>query len=206
MRADTSANLVLAGPGLQLNNSGLTNAVGLTQLSSPSRLNVSQAARLQGSLYLNEQASADTNLAGNGQIWVQTDTPNRLKFTDDSDQDFDVAMVGGYVNDNVFLNSSRNYNSAGNFAANNILYFDDGGADTVTLEDSGSTTNWPVYTSIQLICPGSNTVTITEGSGTTLFLQDGTDTVGGGSLSQGAATIFRASTTDYIYIGDGFTT
>ena len=158
------------------------------------------------SIFIEERASSPASVAGYGQLWVETDTPNRLKFTDDTDQDFDIAVVGGYVTDNVVINSSFNFNTAGNFAANRILYYADGTNNTITLEDSGSTTNWPVYTSIQVIAPGSGAQTITEGSGTTLFLQDGTDTVGGGTISQGAATIFRASTTDYIYIGDGFTT
>jgi hypothetical protein len=158
-----------------------------------------------GVIKLGEQASADADEAGYGQIWVETDTPNRLKFTDDSGQDFDVAMVGGFVSDNVFVNVSRNFNTAGNFAANNILYYADGSNNTVTLENSSATTNWPVYTSITIIAPGSGVQTITEGTGVTLFDDTGTDLVGGCTVSQGVQTIFRASTTDYIIFGSGIT-
>ena len=42
-------------------------------------------------LLLTEQANDDTPGAGLGQVWVQTDTPNRLMFTDDTGQDIRVT-------------------------------------------------------------------------------------------------------------------
>ena len=44
-----------------------------------------------GVLFLTEQAEAESNVAGKGQIWVDTASPNILKFTDDVDTDFTVA-------------------------------------------------------------------------------------------------------------------
>ena len=190
---------------LRLENTAGSVGVTLSLLQSPTRFNVGDSMRVQGGLYLLERSAADTNVAGDGQLWVVTDTPNRLKFTDDSDQDYDVAMVGGYVNDNVFVNNSRNYNSAGNFAANNILQYDDGSNNTITLEDSTSTTNWPVYTSIQVLAPGSGVQTITEGSGTTLFDDSGTDLVGGCTVQNGIVTIYRGSSANYFIFGSGIT-
>jgi len=41
-----------------------------------------------GVLFLNEQADAEADVAGDGQIWVNTATPNELYFTDDAGTDF----------------------------------------------------------------------------------------------------------------------
>lgn len=154
-----------------------------------------------------ENSAAPADRAGWGCIWVETDTPNRLRFTDDSGQDYHVAMVGGFENDNVFSNGARNYNTAGNFAANNILYFGDGSNYTVTLGNSTGTglTNWPIHTSITIISPGSGNITITEGTSTTLYDDAGNDTVGGVTLSGGVVTIYRWDATTYIIWGSGWT-
>jgi len=45
-----------------------------------------------GSIFLTEKAAADADVAGDGQIWVETATPNVLKFTDDAGQDFDISQ------------------------------------------------------------------------------------------------------------------
>lgn len=160
-----------------------------------------------GSLYLQEKTAASADTAAYGQLWVQTDTPNRFMFTDDTGQDYHVAMVGGFENDNVFSNGSRNFNTTGNFAANNILYFGNGSNYTVTLGNSTGTglTNWPIHTSIQIIAPGSGVITITEGTSTTLYFDDGSDTVGGCTISGGVATIYRWDATTYIIWGSGLT-
>ena len=44
-----------------------------------------------GVIFLKEQAEADADVAGSGQIWVDTATPNVLKFTDDAGTDFTIA-------------------------------------------------------------------------------------------------------------------
>jgi len=46
-----------------------------------------------GVIFLNEQAEADANVAGDGQIWVNTATPNELFFTDDADTDFQLGLA-----------------------------------------------------------------------------------------------------------------
>jgi hypothetical protein len=48
-----------------------------------------------GVLTLREQAAAEADVAGLGQIWVQTATPNLLMFTDDAGTDFQVATLTG---------------------------------------------------------------------------------------------------------------
>jgi hypothetical protein len=116
-------------------------------------------------------------------------------------------MNGGYVNDNVNVNNSWNFNTTGNRSANFVSYHDDGGNDTITLGNSTGTglTNFPVYDSITILAPTSGNITITEGTSTTLYDETGTDTVGGVVLSGGAVTIFRASATKYIIWGNGYT-
>jgi hypothetical protein len=44
-----------------------------------------------GVINLIEQAEADANVAGRGQLWVNTATPNELYFTDDADTDFQIG-------------------------------------------------------------------------------------------------------------------
>lgn len=48
-----------------------------------------------GVIYLKEQAEADPDVAGSGQLWVDTATPNILMFTDDAGTDFQVATLTG---------------------------------------------------------------------------------------------------------------
>jgi hypothetical protein len=48
-----------------------------------------------GVLTLREQAAAEADVAGLGQIWVQTATPNLLMFTDDAGTDFQLATLTG---------------------------------------------------------------------------------------------------------------
>ena len=44
-----------------------------------------------GSILLQEQADAVTDVAGYGQLWVNTTTPNELYFTDDAGEDFNLG-------------------------------------------------------------------------------------------------------------------
>lgn len=52
-----------------------------------------------GVITLVEQAAAEADIAGRGQIWVETATPNVLKFTDDAGTDFSVVMTGSASHD-----------------------------------------------------------------------------------------------------------
>jgi hypothetical protein len=50
---------------------------------------------LIGVLFQREQAAAEADVAGQGQWWVQTATPNLPMFTDDAGTDFQLATVSG---------------------------------------------------------------------------------------------------------------
>ena len=46
---------------------------------------------LSGTMKIKEQADADSDTAGFGQLWVNTATPNELYFTDDAGNDYDIS-------------------------------------------------------------------------------------------------------------------
>jgi hypothetical protein len=48
-----------------------------------------------GVIFLKEQADADADVAGSGQIWVNTATPNELWWTDDAGTDYQIASLAG---------------------------------------------------------------------------------------------------------------
>ena len=48
-----------------------------------------------GTVFLTEQADADADVAGKGQLWVNTATPNEMYFTDDAGTDFQLASKTG---------------------------------------------------------------------------------------------------------------
>lgn len=47
--------------------------------------------KIPNSLYITEQADADADIAGDGQVWVNTASPNELWFTDDAGTDFRIS-------------------------------------------------------------------------------------------------------------------
>jgi hypothetical protein len=80
----------------------LTAATALTSIGTLSSLAMSGDINLDGNnidnggvIFLKEQAEADADVAGSGQIWVDTQTPNKLFFTDDAGTDFDLSGGGG---------------------------------------------------------------------------------------------------------------
>ncbi len=48
-----------------------------------------------GTISMTEQAAANADIAGDGQMWVKTATPNQLWFTDDAGTDFQLASLAG---------------------------------------------------------------------------------------------------------------
>ena len=51
-----------------------------------------------GVIFLTEQADAEADIEGKGQIWVKTVTPNQLWFTTDSGLDIQLSSGGEHVN------------------------------------------------------------------------------------------------------------
>ena len=48
-----------------------------------------------GTISMTEQAAANADVAGDGQMWVKTATPNQLWFTNDAGTDFQLASLAG---------------------------------------------------------------------------------------------------------------
>ena len=118
------------------------------------------------SLYLNEKAAANADIAADGQIWVKNDTPNTLYFTDDAGTDFQVATLSGtetltnktltspsigtkQTTDPIFINeaSAASADVAGDGQiwvkdeSPNVLYFtDDAGTDFQVVTEAGTET------------------------------------------------------------------
>ena len=71
-----------------------------------------------GSIYMAEQASAEGDIAAFGQLWVKSDTPNKIYFTDDAGTDFDLTLgatatgtIGGSITDNQVAIGASTANS-----------------------------------------------------------------------------------------------
>ena len=76
--------------------SGTHTAVGLDVTVGSADVNY--AAKFSGGgIMIKEQANADTDIAAYGQLWVKSDTPNTLQFTDDSGVDQAMASIGKSV-------------------------------------------------------------------------------------------------------------
>ena len=70
--------------------SGTHTVVGLDVAVSSADTNYA-AKFTGGSILIQEQADAVTDVTGYGQLWVNTATPNELYFTDDAGEDFNIS-------------------------------------------------------------------------------------------------------------------
>ena len=106
-------------------------------VDSAGRMIVDAGQTVTGTLKLVEQADASADTAAQGQIWVNTATPNELYFTTDAGNDIALtsgtAIVSGFVAD-----GAQTFNDSGadvdfrvesNNEAN--MFFIDGGTDKV---------------------------------------------------------------------------
>ena len=91
----------------QAAQSAITSVGTLTGLTMGGAINMGGADITNGGvIFLTEQAEAEADVAGKGQIWVDTATPNKLFFTDDAGTDFDLTAGGGATLFHVFSNST----------------------------------------------------------------------------------------------------
>jgi hypothetical protein len=79
------------------------------------------------SIYLNEKANANADVAGDGQIWVKTATPNVLYYTDDAGNDIDIS--GG-----VSGAATRALDNLASVAINTSLFSDTAATDSLGSE------------------------------------------------------------------------
>jgi hypothetical protein len=175
--------------------------------------NSSSTKVITNGVFLNELASAGTDVTADGQVWVKNNIPNDLYFTGDTGIDYPVAYAtyrktSATALDNANQSLNMGTESVADAMVNGCWYSDNATAYTLTLEDSG-TTHFPVGAQMTIWNEGSGTLTIAEGTGTTLYVLTGsavTDSAGGCTLGQGGyATIIRKSTTVYLIMGAGIT-
>lgn len=100
-----------------------------------------------GVLFLTEQAAAEADVAGKGQFWVLTATPNVPRFTDDAGTDFALVTGGGAFHDGfsdfvadehvahtgVTLTAGEGLTGGGDISANRTFDLDFSSLDTDTI-------------------------------------------------------------------------
>ena len=92
---------------------------------------------VQSTIHMTEQADADADTAAQGQIWVNTATPNELYFTTDAGNDIALtsgtAIVSGFVADGAqtFNDSGADVDFRIEGDTEQNLFFVDGGTDKV---------------------------------------------------------------------------
>jgi len=159
-------------------------------------------------IFLNERASATTDVAGDGQLWVKSNAPNDLYFTTDNGLDYPVAYARYRVTADTTLDGANVSETLGVQHINGCWYSDNATAYTLTLQ-ANTVTTFPVGAQMTIWNEGTGTLTITEGSLTTLYVLTGsavTDAAGSATMAQGGyATLIRKSTTVYLLMGAGIT-
>jgi hypothetical protein len=81
---------------------GTGNTPQFTGLILTSTLDLNGANIIDGGvIFMREQATADGDITGEGQIWVKTATPNQLWFTNDAGTDQEIVYAGGAYHDGM---------------------------------------------------------------------------------------------------------
>lgn len=159
-------------------------------------------------IFLNERASATTDVTGDGQLWVKSNAPNDLYYTTDNGLDYPIAYARYRVTADTTLDGANVSETLGVQHINGCWYSDNATAYTLTLQ-ANTVTTFPVGAQMTIWNEGSGTLTITEGSLTTLYVLTGsavTDAAGSATMAQGGyATLIRKSTTVYLLMGAGIT-
>ena len=74
---------------------------------------IAQAAfYVSGGFYMKERASAESDNAGQGQLWTKSDSPNTLYFTDDAGNDNNLSLGGKYQWETKFIGYYANGTTA----------------------------------------------------------------------------------------------
>ena len=117
------------------------------------------------SIMLGEKAAAEADIAGKGQLWVKTATPNQLWFTSDDGTDNQITPVTSPTW--TEQNTSASINASGNYIANNLT------TDiTWTLPSGGGDLTPLLVVNSDLHSTTDNTVTI-AGNGKTFRYANG---------------------------------
>jgi len=172
------------------------------------------AITLPANVFLKEDTAAATDSATYGQFWVKNNVPNDAYFTGDTGIDYPLAYAtyrrsSASVLDNLNQTLNMTTDSVADAMVNGCWGKTTTTARTLTLEPS-TDTQFPVGAQIAIWNRGaSGNMTVTEGTGTTLYVLTGsatTDAAGSATIAPGGyATLIRESTTVYLLMGAGIT-
>ena len=95
------------------------DSVGLTTLV---------AAKLGTIVYIGEKSAASVDIAGQGQLWVKSVSPNELFFTNDDGDDIQLTNgsnreVGAYIYSNAHCDSSGNFTNEDMSTTKTLVYW-----------------------------------------------------------------------------------
>ncbi len=98
----------------QAAQSAITSVGTLTGLTMGGAINMGGADITNGGvIFLTEQAEAEADVDGKVQIWLDTQTPNKLYFTDDAGNDTDLTAGGGATATHDYTIQAYNYSGGG---------------------------------------------------------------------------------------------
>jgi hypothetical protein len=144
---DTSGLNLVSGDAYFINATSVLNATtlgsgvtasGLTSLGAQAEdldMNGNNVDEV-GVINLIEQAEADADVAGRGQIWVNTATPNELYFTNDAGTDTQLGVSGGISN--IVEDTSPQLGGVLDIQANAIA--GNGGTAGILIDSTGAVT------------------------------------------------------------------
>jgi len=119
-----------------------------------------------GTLSMTEQAAANADVAGDGQLWVKTATPNELWFTDDAGTDFEIATIADVEIATINADTSTALDLALTDAGQ-IVTMDNASANVLTIKPD-ATVAFVVGTVIEVVQIGAGVTTITADTGVIL--------------------------------------
>jgi len=146
-----------------------------------------------GVVFLTEQAEAEADVAGKGQIWVDTATPNVLKFTDDVGTDFQLSGL-------TYTEISGN-DGATDITGAELEELTDGSESTLHSHAGGGSN--PFGANIKIAASGGDYTTLgayfaaTPASGDIVYIEPGTYT---------ESSNWTNSTTNLTIIGSSYQT
>jgi len=172
------------------------------------------AITLPANIWVPEDSVAATDSAGYGQFWVKNNAPGDPYFTGDTGVDYPLAYAtyrrsSANVIDHINQTLNMTTDSVADAMVGAAWIKTNTTAYTLTVEPS-TDTQFPVGSQVAIYNRGaSGVMTVTEGTGTTLYVLDGsssTDAAGSATIAAGGyATLIRESTTIYVLMGAGVT-
>ena len=155
-----------------------------------------------GVIFLREQACADADVAGQGQIWVNTATPNQLFFTNDAGTDFQLCTGGITINcntNNNVITATGNANCVkgeGNLTFNGTTLALTGGITLSGALDANGTVDADV-TDFDVLSSGDIDMVSSANAAAAIYIAQSTGTSGtikihadtGTSVTEGAESV-----------------